>query len=98
MRLLSSSFIKGVVDFNFYSVSLCDKTAYGILFTFDKLLMQFSCYHMPYDSNNIQIGALRRPMQGENIIFIQVLHHDSQSMPGGIILLKNFGMVPKIPC
>ena len=50
-----------------YSVSLCEKTAYGILFTFDKLgiLMQFSCYHMPYVSNNAQIGALRRPIQGE---------------------------------
>ena len=38
-----------------YSVSLCEKTAYGILFTFDKLgiLMQFSCYHMPYVSNNV---------------------------------------------
>ena len=38
-----------------YSVSLCEKTAYYILFTFDKLgiLMQFSCYHMPYVSNNI---------------------------------------------
>ena len=62
-----------------YNVSLCEKTAYGILFTFDKLgiLMQFSCYHMPYVSNNMQIGALRWPIQGENIIFIQVLHHDS---------------------
>ena len=61
-----------------YSVSLCEKTAYGILFTFDKLgiLMQFSCYHMPYVSNNVQIGALRRPIQGENIVFIQILHHD----------------------
>ena len=61
-----------------YSVSLCEKTTYGILFTFNKLgiLMQFSCYHMPYVSNNVQIGALRRPIQGENIIFIQVLHHD----------------------
>ena len=46
------------------------------LITFDKLgiLMQFSCYHMPYVSNNVQIGALRRPIQGENIIFIPVLH------------------------
>ena len=54
-----------------YSVSLCEKTAYDILFTLDKLgiLMQFSCYHMPYVSNNVQIGALRRPIQGENIIF-----------------------------
>ena len=62
-----------------YSVSLYKKTAYGILFTFDKLgiLMQFSCYHMPYVSNNVQIWALRRPIQGENIIFIQVLQHDS---------------------
>ena len=70
-----------------YSVSLCEKTAYGILFTFNKLgiLMQFSCYHMLYVSNNVQIGALRGPIQGENIIFIQVFHHD-------------FGMVPKIPC
>ena len=61
-----------------YGVSLCEKTAYGIFFTFDELgiLMQFSCYHMPYVSNNVQIGALRRPIQGENIIFIQVLHHD----------------------
>ena len=61
-----------------YSVSLCEKTAYAILFTFDKLgiLMQFSCYYMPYVSNNVQIGALRRPIQGENIFFIQVLHHD----------------------
>ena len=61
-----------------YSVSLCEKTAYDILFTFDKLgiLMQFSCYHMPNASNNVQIGALRRPIQGEHIIFIQVLHHD----------------------
>ena len=35
-----------------YSVSLCEKTAYDILFTFDKLgiLMQFSCYHIPYHS------------------------------------------------
>ena len=61
-----------------YSVSLCEKTAYGILFIFYKLgiLVQFSCYHMPYASNNVQIGALRWPIQGENIIFIQVLHHD----------------------
>ena len=61
-----------------YSISLCEKTAYDILFTSDKLgiLMQFSCYHMPYVSNNVQIGALRRPIQGENTIFIQVLHHD----------------------
>ena len=61
-----------------YSVSLCEKAACDILFTFDKLgiLMQFSCYHIPYVSNNIYIGALRRPIQGENIIFIQVLHHD----------------------
>ena len=61
-----------------YNVSSCEKTANDILFTFDKLgiLMQFSCYHMPYVSNNVQIGALRRPIQGENIIFIQVLHHD----------------------
>ena len=31
------------------------KTAYDILFTFDKLgiLIQFSCYHMPYVSNNV---------------------------------------------
>ena len=38
-----------------YSVSLCKKTAYDILFTFDKLgiLMQFSCYHIPYVSNNV---------------------------------------------
>ena len=38
-----------------YSVSLCEKKAYDILFTFDKLgiLMQFSCYHMPYVSNNV---------------------------------------------
>ena len=38
-----------------YSVSLCEKIAYGILFTFDKLgiLMQFSCYQMPYVSNNV---------------------------------------------
>ena len=38
-----------------YSVSLCEKTAYDILFTFDKLgiLMQFSCYiyNIPYVSN-----------------------------------------------
>ena len=82
-----------------YSVSLCEKTACDILFTFDKLgiLMQFSRYHMPYVSNNVQIRALRRPIQGENIIFIQVLHHDPSSMPGSIILLKSFGMVPKIP-
>ena len=61
-----------------YSVSLCEKTAYDILFTFDKLsiLMQSSCYHILYVSNNVQIGALRRPIQDENIIFIQVLHHD----------------------
>ena len=61
-----------------YSVSLCEKTANDILFTFDKLgiLMQLSCYHMPYVSNNVQIGALRLPIQGENIIYIQVLHHD----------------------
>ena len=61
-----------------YSVSLCEKTAYDILFTFDKLgiHMQFSCHHMPYVSNNVQIGALRRLIQGENIIFIQVLYHD----------------------
>ena len=61
-----------------YSVSLCEKIAYDILFTFDKLgiLMEFSSYHMPYVSNNVQIGALRRPIQGKNIIFIQVLHHD----------------------
>ena len=61
-----------------YSVSLCEKTAYNIFFTFDKLgiLMQFSCYHMPYVSNNVQIGALRRPTQDENIIFIQVFYHD----------------------
>ena len=61
-----------------YSVSLCEKTAYDILFTFDNLgiLMQFSCYHMPYVSNNVQIGALRRPKKGESIIFIQELHHD----------------------
>ena len=60
------------------SVSSCEKTAYDTLFTFDKLgiLMQFSCYHMPYVSNNVKIGALRRPIQGENIIFIQVLYHD----------------------
>ena len=38
-----------------YSVSLCEKTAYDILFTFDKLgiLMQFSCYHKSYVSNNV---------------------------------------------
>ena len=38
-----------------YSVSLCEKTAYDILFTFDKLgiLMKFSSYHMQYVSNNI---------------------------------------------
>ena len=38
-----------------YSVSLCEKTAYDILFTFDKLgiFMQFSCNHMPYVSNNV---------------------------------------------
>ena len=38
-----------------YSVSLCEKTAYDILFTFDKLgiLMQFSCYHIQYVSNNV---------------------------------------------
>ena len=61
-----------------YSVSLCEKTTYDILFTFDNLgiLMQFSCYHMQHVSNNVQIGALRRPIQGENIIFIQVLYHD----------------------
>ena len=61
--------------FLYYSVSLCEKTAYDFLFTFDKLriLMQFSCYHIPYVSNNIKIGVLRRPIQGENIIFI---HHD----------------------
>ena len=37
-----------------YSVSLYEKTAYDILFTFDKLgiLMQTS-YHMPYVSNNV---------------------------------------------
>ena len=36
-----------------YSVSLCEKTAYDILFTFDKLgiLMQFSCYHILLLSN-----------------------------------------------
>ena len=61
-----------------YNVSLSEKTAYDILFTFDKLgiLMQFSCYHMPYVSNNVQTGALRRLIQGENIIFNQILHHD----------------------
>ena len=61
-----------------YSVSVCEKTAYDILLIFDKLgiLMQFSCYHMPYISNNTQIGALTRLIEGENIIFIQVLHHD----------------------
>ena len=61
-----------------YSVSLCEKTAYDILFTFDNLgiLIQFSCYHMSYVSNNVQIGALRRPIQDENIIYIPVLHHD----------------------
>ena len=60
------------------TVSLCEKTAYDILFTFDKpgILMHFSCYHMPYVFSNVQIGALRRPMQGENVIFIQVLPHD----------------------
>ena len=38
-----------------YSVSLCEKTAYDILLTFDKLgiLMQFSCYHIPYVSINV---------------------------------------------
>ena len=38
-----------------YSVSLCEKKAYDILFTFDKLgtRMQFSCYDMPYVSNNV---------------------------------------------
>ena len=38
-----------------YSVSLCEKTADDILFTFDKLgiLMQFSCYHIQYVSNNV---------------------------------------------
>ena len=38
-----------------YSVSLCEKTAYDILFTFDKvgILMQFSCYYMPYVCNNV---------------------------------------------
>ena len=38
-----------------YSVSLCEKTAYDILFTFDKLgiFMQFSCYHMSYVSHNV---------------------------------------------
>ena len=38
-----------------YSVSLCEKKAYDILFIFDKLdiLMQFSCYHMPYVSNKV---------------------------------------------
>ena len=38
-----------------YSVSLYEKTAYDSLSTFDKLgiLMQFSCYHMPYVSNNV---------------------------------------------
>ena len=41
--------------FLLYSVSLCEKTAYDILFTFDKLgiLMQLSCYYMPYASNNV---------------------------------------------
>ena len=61
-----------------YGVSLWEKTAYDIFFTFDKLgiLMQFSCYHIPYVSNNVYIGALRRPILGKNITFIQVLHHD----------------------
>ena len=38
-----------------YSVSLCEKTAYDILLTFDKpgILMQFSCYHMPYVFFNV---------------------------------------------
>ena len=38
-----------------YSVSLCEKTAYDFLFTFDNLriLMQFSCYHIPYVSSNV---------------------------------------------
>ena len=38
-----------------YSVSLCEKTANDILFTFDKLgvLMHFSCHHMPYVSINV---------------------------------------------
>ena len=38
-----------------YSVSSCEKTAGDILFTFDKLgiLMQFSCNHIPYVSNNV---------------------------------------------
>ena len=38
-----------------YSVSLYEKTACDILFTFDKLgiLTQFSCYHVPYVSNNV---------------------------------------------
>ena len=38
-----------------YSASLCEKAACDILFTLDKLgiLMQFSCYHIPYVSNNI---------------------------------------------
>ena len=38
-----------------YSVSLCEKTAYDILFTFDKpgILMQLTCYHMPYVFFNV---------------------------------------------
>ena len=38
-----------------YSVSLCEKTAYDILFTFDKpgTFMQFPCYHMPYVFCNV---------------------------------------------
>ena len=38
-----------------YNVSLCEKTAKDIAFTFDKLgiLIKFSCYHTPYVSNNV---------------------------------------------
>ena len=38
-----------------YSVLLCEKTSDDILFTFHKLgiLIQISCYHMPYVSNNV---------------------------------------------
>ena len=38
-----------------YSVSLRQKTVFGIFFTFGKLgiLMQFSFYHMPYVFHNV---------------------------------------------
>ena len=38
-----------------YSVSLCEKTAYVILFTCDKpgIFMQFPCYHMSYVFCNV---------------------------------------------